>query len=384
MSLKLNVLARRLWPRAAFTDAASHVERARESADGWKQRFERRNADVERLRAAVDDLRRHIRQLDERARIRKRSQLSHAILKGLLPLRALERPLPAGDRAAGEERARRFVEASPEYAAMAEDNDARQSCLIRGESGGLTWWFPRDEATIGRMDKLQRQTFPLRAILQTREVALGGVMLDIGANIGRTSLPRVMLGDVRAVYAAEPDPVNYACLVQNIIEHQLCGFVMPDRVAIGATRGEVALRRSHYVGGHHVLRKSGATSAQTVPVQLWPLDEWVNHIGVNPREVSFVKVDTQGLEVEVLRGASNLLQCRHVAWQMEVDPGLLTRAGTSMNELLGILASRFTHFIDIGGSLPGERHRSTDQLPAALEYLGSSQKKTDLVLFTAR
>ena len=46
--------------------------------------------------------------------------------------------------------------------------------------------------------------FPYRVILQTREVGLGGLMLDIGANTGRMAVPRAILGDVTAVIAPSP------------------------------------------------------------------------------------------------------------------------------------------------------------------------------------
>ena len=33
-------------------------------------------------------------------------------------------------------------------------------------------------------------------------------MLDLGANVGRMSVPRVVLGDAMVAYCAEPDPVS--------------------------------------------------------------------------------------------------------------------------------------------------------------------------------
>jgi FkbM family methyltransferase len=384
MPSKLRLVARRLLPRAAeVRDLRAQLLRAHHAVEHWKARFSRRGADVDRLKAAVDDLKRRLRIIERRSDIRRRNELSHDVVAQLLPLRAVERPVLAADVAAAEERSRRHLEASSEYAAVLGGDETRLARLERAQIEGLAWWLPKDEATAGRTKKLQQQGFPVRALLQTREVALGGVMLDIGANIGRTSITRVLLGDVRAVYAAEPEPVNYACLVQNVVEHRLQGFVLPDRVAIGAARGEVRLRRSPYVGGHRVLKGPSrrGVEVETVAVQLWPLDEWMSHVGADPRAVSFVKVDTQGFEADVLRGASSLLARRHVAWQMEVDPGLLTRAGTSVDELFSLMRAHFTHFIDIGSRMPGVRSRPVGDLPDALDYVGRIQSKTDVILY---
>jgi len=386
MPSKIRLVTRRLLPRAAeLRDLRARLVRAQDAVERWKQRFERRGADVDRLKASVDELKCRVRALARRADVRKHGELSSRVLAQLLAARAVERPLLAADVAAAEQRLQRLLETSTEYATAMHDATARVTPLERVQVDGLPWWVPRDEATMGRATRLSEQGFPLRAILQTREVALGGVMLDIGANIGRTSITRVLLGDVRAVYAAEPEPVNFACLVQNVVEHGLSGFVLPDRVAIGAERSEVRLQRSRYIGGHSVMKAGGrgTQDLQTVVVQLWPLDDWIVRVGADPRSVSFVKVDTQGFEPDVLLGARGLLARRHVAWQMEIDPGLLRRAGSSLPALLSLAAAHFTHFIDIGTRLPGTRVRSVAELAEALDYVGPLQSKTDVILYNA-
>jgi FkbM family methyltransferase len=182
------------------------------------------------------------------------------------------------------------------------------------------------------------------------------------------------------VYAAEPEPANYACLVRNILEHNLRGLVLPDRVAIGATRGEARMRRSRYPGGHRVL-PGADTSTESIVVQLWPLDEWVVQLGVDVAALTFVKIDSQGSELDVLRGARALLARRHVSWQIEIDPGLLRCRGADVPELLDLLRSQFSHFIDIGSPEPGPRVRPTTELAESIGYLGARQRKTDLLLF---
>lgn len=385
MPSTIRQVARALLGHATeLRDLRARLLRAHAEVDRWKQRFEQRSADIGRQKTELGEMKQRLELVERRLQERRRTGLSAAVLAQLLPARAVERPLLASEVAAAVERAQKLLAASTEYGSVLRDADARLARLDRAELEGVAWWLPKDEATAGRSRRLQAQGFPVRAILQTREVALGGLMLDIGANIGRTSIPRVLLGDVRAVYAAEPDPANYACLVQNVIEHGLEGFVLPDRVAVGAVRGEARLRRSPYIGGHRVLKGTPAGRAKpgTVAVDLWPLDEWMARVGADPRSVSFVKVDTQGFEADVLLGARDLLARRHVAWQMEVDPMLLKRAGTALETLLSLFQAHFTHFIDIGTRLPGARSRPVADLAEALDYLGRVQKKTDVVLYS--
>lgn len=353
----------------------------------WKLRAERRAARIVELERTIDELRARLAEVDERSAEAKRrldsrrhTSPSPGILKQVLAIRAQSRPWPAWEREAARRRDERLRQTSPAYRAALENPDEHP--LERVAADGLAWWIPLDPRVPDRLERASRHDLPLRAILQTREVALGGVMLDLGANLGRTCIPRVLLGDVRAVYAAEPHPANYACLVRNVLEHSLGGFVLPDRVAIGAERGEVQLRVSRFSGGHRVLPRP-RRPVETMTVDVWPVDAWLDRLGIEPEGVTFVKVDTQGSEVGVLRGAESLVGRRHVAWQVEVDPVLLKRAGTPLRDLCRFVETRFTHFVDIGSHQRGPRSRPVRELRDALAYLGSDEKRTDLILYHA-
>jgi FkbM family methyltransferase len=332
----------------------------------WKMRAGARARQVAMLKQRIAELEQHLPTPD--------------VLRQALALRARQMPIASDERQAAAARDARLREVSPEYRAALEDRD--DPALEKVAIDGLDWWVPLDPRVDSRVERAQRQGFPLRAILQTRELALGGVMLDLGANIGRTCIPRVLLGDVRAVYAAEPFPANFAALARNVREYRLEGFVLPDQVAIGAERGVVDLRVSLYPGGHRVLYKR-RRPVDTISVAVWPVDEWIARIGVEPEAISFVKVDTQGSDVRVLEGAASLLDRAHIAWQLEVDPVLLKRAGTPLRDLCALAEAHFSHFIDMGGHIHGPRSRAIATLREALHYLGLEQGKTDVIFYHA-
>jgi FkbM family methyltransferase len=143
---------------------------------------------------------------------------------------------------------------------------------------------------------------PLVEILRTREAISNGTMLDIGANIGLTSVTRAVMGDADVVYAAEPAPDNFACLVRAVIENGLRGIVLPDRVAISDHDGTATLRLSGSIGGHALLPQSRGIDVPTMT-----LDTWVRRLGIDTLTVRYVKIDTQGHECHVLAGAPDLL-----------------------------------------------------------------------------
>ncbi len=255
--------------------------------------------------------------------------------------------------------------------------------LVRTAIQGLSWTVPvmreGDEQPGSRW--MAKQKFPYRAIVQTREFGLGGVMLDLGANTGRMSIPRVVLGDVSVVYCAEPDPGNYACLVRNVVDNGLGGLVLPDHLAVGATDGVAVLHRSRHSGGHRLVTEAGAGDS-TVTVPARTVDAWLRVLGVNPDLVTFVKVDVQGWEGHVLAGAAGLLARRHVSWQMEISPSLLRKAGTDPEALIDSLRTHFSRFTDLSKEHPAAHGRPTRELGDALGYLDrSAHAQTDLLLF---
>ena len=252
---------------------------------------------------------------------------------------------------------------------------------------GLNWWMPivRPTPEGPTEDWLRKQRFSYGALTQTRELAVGGIMLDLGANTGRMSIPRVVLGDVVAAYCAEPDPLNYACLVGNMADNGLNGLLLPDHVAVSDRDGTVTLSRGKYSGGHRVLTENSAavqTRWEQVEVPCVTVDSWLHRLNVDPDAVTFVKVDVQGFEMRVLQGASGLLARRYVVWQLEVDPQLLTFAGSSLGELCEKLKQHFTRFIDLNGELTGPRACPIAEITDALGYLGANEdSKTDVLVF---
>jgi len=320
---------------------------------------------------------------DREKRVR-RQVLEPDTLQALLPLRA-QAVARVAAKPEARARERQFASISPAYAqaAAAPDQFAANITVITLDS--LTWSVPLlapdDPEAVARY--LKHQDFPYRAITQTREAGIGGAMIDIGANIGRMSISRLALGDATLAYCIEPDPLNYACLVRNIRDNGLAGLALADRLAIGAHNGTVCLERAKSPGGHRVLGEGMTTGRQTVEVPISTLDSWVDRVGIDLDTVRFVKLDVQGGEVDVLSGAQGVLACRHIAWQIEVDPERLSKRGLALEDLFAHLRRHFTHFVDLNRLATGSRLRSVTELADALAYVAQAGAGgTDVLFFS--
>ena len=316
-------------------------------------------------------LRARLARVEERLRWHERALLRPEVLADLLPSRAAWRRATPPDPAALE-RERVHLSASAEYAAaIAGSLPASEEVTI----AGLFWRVPADARRPGRLaDRVVKDGWlPLADLLRTREAITSGVMLDIGANIGLTSIPRAVLGDADVVYAAEPDPDNFACLVANTIANGLRGIVLPDRVAVGDRTGTARLQRSGSIGGHRLTEDDG------LEVPVVTVDDWVARLHVDAAAVRYVKVDVQGRESHVLDGAQSLLTRPGVVWDVEFSPEHLRLCGRSPEHLIERMQAAFTTFVDLNPHAPGKRVRPVDQLAEALAYLDRSY--TNLLLY---
>lgn len=352
-------------------EAEIHSEDASLRVD-WKTKYAQARAQRDKMLAEIADARRA-------TSFAKHEILEPATLQRLFRhrLRTLHSRARPQDSAARE---RAFRATCVAYGRKEEPT----SRIERREVDGLHWHVP---ALTTHVDELpgwfeKEQRFPYAAILQTRDVSIGGVMLDIGANVGRLSIPRVVLGDVTAAYCAEPDSLNYDCLRRNVLDNGLAGLVMPDCVAISDRDGAVTLRQGKKYTGHRVVTEPNP-AGDVIDVPACTLDTWVRQHNIDLDAVTFIKVDVEGHEQRVLDGAAGVLTRAHIAWQLEVWSTQLSAVGNSAMQLAASLAKHFTHFVDLRREIPAPRVRPIAELHDVASELDKVGGKTDIVVFTS-
>jgi len=125
------------------------------------------------------------------------------------------------------------------------------------------------------------------------------LFLDIGANVGAYTVLAAGVCKSSAL-AFEPDPKTVVDLRRNIEVNGLENLVTVHNVALGATEGEVAFT----VGLDTVNRVVNQRGAHYQLVQQRSLDSVLGDLEFN---TAFAKVDVEGYEEEVLRGAEHFL-----------------------------------------------------------------------------
>ena len=130
----------------------------------------------------------------------------------------------------------------------------------------------------------------------------GWVVIDVGAYIGFHTLgigKLVKPGGI--VYAFEPIPSVVEHLVENVNLNSLSDVVLIEQTALGNTNGTVSINVSATSTG--ILADSSITRAKDGPVisvSITKLDDWVK--GRKLGRCDFIKIDVEGLEIDVLEG----------------------------------------------------------------------------------
>jgi FkbM family methyltransferase len=180
------------------------------------------------------------------------------------------------------------------------------------------------------------------SLLQSFFADTGGNYIDIGANIGLTTIPVAQNPRVHCL-AVEPEPQNFANLCVNIAENCPYNNVEVRRLAMFVRRQRLSLELSSGNLGDHRLRigektgRYGEERRATIDVEAVPLDEVAGNL--NGRLA--VKIDTQGAEPLVISGGKETLG-RAGLVVCEFWPYGMSRLAGNSEDLIEFLANQFS------------------------------------------
>jgi FkbM family methyltransferase len=175
------------------------------------------------------------------------------------------------------------------------------------------------------------------------------VVYDIGANDGffSTHLAQMLEHRASTIFAFEPVPTTFAKLVRSVQYLDLNHSIRPVAAAVVDNAGPVRIGYS----------ERNSLEAQVVHRQPNPqardklahaegitLDDFYASVGAFP---GLLKIDAEGSEVAVLRGAKGLLsRSDRPAILFEYNPTTLKECGASTLTLLNLLRGYALHYVD--------------------------------------
>ena len=159
---------------------------------------------------------------------------------------------------------------------------------------------------------------PIQSAAFQRLICPGSVAFDVGAHVGYyTVLSSVLAGPHGQVIAFEPLPANLKYLRRHLRLNG-CGNVRVLTNCVGEGSSIAQFDDSHGTGVGHL------ADAGTLKVQVRSLDEMIE-CGELPIP-QFIKIDVEGAELLVLKGAERLLRRHHPILVLSTHSDELDRA----------------------------------------------------------
>jgi FkbM family methyltransferase len=203
----------------------------------------------------------------------------------------------------------------------------------------LVYAFDRESPVQRDMQEMigaGRMYEPETTVLLASVLKPGDVFVDVGAHVGYfTVLAASLVGAAGQVVAFEPEPGNYAQLIAHI---RLNTFtqVLPIHCAAGAEAGVFDLHcNADNDGGHalwdvrlHPYNDRSRAAPRAYPVFVTTLDRVLGNVA--PGRIKAIKIDVEGNEHAVLRGARRTLETQRVPFVIaEVNRMGLQQMGTN-------------------------------------------------------
>lgn len=189
------------------------------------------------------------------------------------------------------------------------------------------------EFTIDLRDRIRRQMWcgcyephvmeALHRILRPSDI-----FVDLGAHIGYHSyFAAGLVGPSGSVFSFEADPANFLRLRKNL-EH--FPQASAEHCAIWSAEENLIFTRSESLkesGWGALARVRNAPDREQVEVRSVSLDAWSERTGLEA--IRAIKIDVEGPELAVLRGAKRVLQRMRAVLVLEMSEPLLKQASAS-------------------------------------------------------
>jgi FkbM family methyltransferase len=175
----------------------------------------------------------------------------------------------------------------------------------------------------------------------------GAVYFDVGAHIGfHATFAAHRVGQTGRVFAFEADPQVYERLARNLSQFSWAQAV---NTAVWDVTGSLTFERSSIKsesGWGTVTAVRDFGKGQHVEIPSVTLDDWCQDLRLERWDA--MKLDAEGSELSVLRGARSHLEKFRPSLIMEINTVLLEQGGASSSSVANFLLERGYHLFWIG------------------------------------
>jgi FkbM family methyltransferase len=179
----------------------------------------------------------------------------------------------------------------------------------------------------------------------------GKTFVDIGANIGTSTIAALLWHPFHDAVAFEPEPGNYKLLKLNAVLNDVDDRLRTVPIAVSNESGTATLLLNPFNSGGHAVRIGRSQPFGIVErpgkmtVEKVSLDDLVTRDLLDPDRIGMIWIDVQGHEGMVLSGGRSVFAAG-IPTVIEFYPRML-KGAAQWRMLNRMVASYFTHFVDL-------------------------------------
>jgi len=193
--------------------------------------------------------------------------------------------------------------------------------------------FVLDQQADAKMaSRLAQPEYPQQDVIDLAEALGATTVIDIGAHVGTVSVPLALQG--KRVVAFEPNPESFAFLQKNCERNAVHIDARNKGLAQHPGRASVAVLQTSNAGAH--------TLGEGDDIEISTLDAEV-------QETDFIKIDVEGMELEVLLGGKKLIETVRPAIYFEVNLSALHAHATPLSALTAFFKHAGYHLYILEG-----------------------------------
>ncbi|MFA4826981.1 MAG: FkbM family methyltransferase [Candidatus Shapirobacteria bacterium] len=169
--------------------------------------------------------------------------------------------------------------------------------LVKTKLDGREFWYREDDRYIGQRIALEKYE-PYLTKLILENIDINSMAVDVGANIGYYTV--LLANKIKNVWAVEPEEKTFEILTKNCEELKNVNLI---KAAAGSKDGvtELEVSKENY-GNHRIISNFKFQISKTEKVKIKKLGSLVKE------QVDLMKIDVQGWESEVIKGAKELIK----------------------------------------------------------------------------
>ncbi|MDQ3835321.1 MAG: FkbM family methyltransferase [Thermoproteota archaeon] len=205
-------------------------------------------------------------------------------------------------------------------------------------------------------------------IIERFTPAKGNVVIDVGAHVGRYTIhASKLVGMNGKVIAVEAHPGNFQLLKRNLqLNNSENNVIALNSAAYSEDISHLRLFLAGEDRGntiYNTIMESRDATEKFVNVPALKLDTILQHARLPPHEINWIKIDVEGAEYEVLKGAENILSnSKDISLLLEVHN---LQGGNLYDPIVDLLAKHKFGIVYERVYDSGERHiifgKSSDQ-----------------------